>query len=164
MINTKQYFPESRYRHCHNVGLKMYSYAKNVLHKEELYCRDMFLLGCFHDIGYELDSDSFKHDEVMYESLEHNGYKYSNEIRYHSFLQNTYDSLEMRLLYFADMTVDGMGNWCTLDERLKDIKERHGITSQVYIESKKMADKLIEWGFNDEISKQFFTPCLLQNI
>lgn len=160
MINTQNNFPESRYRHCHNVGLKMYSYAKNVLNKDETYCKDMFLLGCFHDIGYELDPDAFKHDEAMCSVLGHNGYKYANEIKYHSFIQSDYDSPEMRLLYFADMTVDGMGNWCTLEERLEDLKNRHGEESKVFIESKKIAEQLIVWGFDDSLSEQMYIPRL----
>lgn len=152
MINTQGDFPESRYRHCHNVGKKMQQYARDVLHKDEEYCSAMFILGCMHDVGYELDGDAFKHDEVMCEALGQDGYRYATEIRYHSFMQDTYNSVEMRLLYFGDMTVDGMGNWCTLDERLEDIAERHGKDSTVYKESKQIADQLIEWGFDDSLN------------
>lgn len=45
MVNTQNSFPETRFRHCHNVGLKMYSYAKNVLNWDENRCKDMYLLG-----------------------------------------------------------------------------------------------------------------------
>ena len=62
----------------------------------------------------------------------------------------------MRLLYFGDMTVDGKGKWCTLDERLKDIEERHGKNSEVYKESYDIAVALREWGFEDTITKKDF--------
>lgn len=154
MINTQNNFPESRYRHCHNVGLKMYSYAKYHLGMDDVQCQSMFLLGTFHDVGYELDADAFKHDVAMCDALGHDGYKYAKEIKYHSFMQDAYDSIEMKLLYFGDMTVDGMGNWCTLDERLQDLEKRHGLESDVYIESKRIADKLIEWGFDDSLNPE----------
>ena len=108
-----EYFPESRERHCYNVGLLMYSYAKNVYQWPEDKCRSMFILGKSHDQGYELNKDPFLHDEAMCEALGQDGYIYANEIKYHSKLQDKYDSPELRLLYFADACIDGMGNWCT---------------------------------------------------
>lgn len=144
-------FPESRYRHCYGVGKRMYEYAKNKLHWDERYCDEMFVLGNLHDIGYEIDPDAFGHDIVLADILGGNGYKYSNEIRYHSKLQEKYMSEELKLLYFADATVDGFGRFCTLDERLEDLKRRHGEDSEVYIESVKIAEKVREWGFDDAV-------------
>lgn len=156
MINTKRFFPENRFRHCHNVGLKMYQYAKIKLNWEESRCQDMYMLGTLHDIGYELNPDPFLHDVALYNVIGSSGYKYAEEIRNHSIYQDTYDTPEMRLLYFADMTVDGAGNWCTVAERLEDIELRHGKDSEVYAESQKIADKLIEWGFDDELPCSMF--------
>ena len=144
-------FPESRYRHCYGVGKRMYEYAKNKLHWDERHCDEMFILGNLHDIGYEIDPDAFGHDIILAAILKENGYKYSNEIRYHSKLQEKYMSEELKLLYFADATVDGSGRFCTLNERLEDLKRRHGETSEVYIESVKIAEKVREWGFDDAI-------------
>lgn len=143
-------FPLSRYRHCYSVGKKMYQYAKEVLHWDEKTCQEMFVLGNIHDIGYEIDPDAFGHDEVLANIMSDN-YKYSNEIRYHSYLQTHYDSPAMRLLYFGDMTVDGMGNWCTFEERLKDLANRYGKKSEVYIESYKIAEYLKSMGFIDKL-------------
>ena len=143
-------FPLSRYRHCYSVGKKMYKYAKEVLCWNEKLCQEMFVLGNLHDIGYEIDSDSFGHDEVLANILSDN-YNYSNEIRYHSYLQYTYDSPAMRLLYFADMTVDGMGNWCTFKERLYDLECRYGKQSRVYKESEAIVVYLMKLGFNDKL-------------
>lgn len=156
MVNTQNAFPETRFRHCHNVGLKMYSYAKNVLKWNENRCKDMYLLGLFHDIGYEFNGDSFKHDEEMSEALFRNGYRYYLEIKYHSCIQDIYDSDEMRLLYFGDMTVDGTGHWCSFEERMNDLEKRHGKNSKKYIESERIVNKLIEWGFDDKLSLSFY--------
>ncbi|MBO5387268.1 MAG: hypothetical protein J6A59_03910 [Lachnospiraceae bacterium] len=148
---TEKQFPLSRYRHCYSVGKKMYHYAKNVLLWDEKTCQEMFVLGSIHDIGYEIDSDAFGHDEVL-ANIMSDSYKYSNEIRYHSYLQTHYDSPAMRLLYFGDMTVDGTGNWCTFEERLKDLENRYGKNSAVYIESLNIANYLISLGFDDTVS------------
>ena len=48
-------FPMTRYQHCYSVGKKMYWYAKEVWGWDEQRCRDMFVLGNIHDIGYEFD-------------------------------------------------------------------------------------------------------------
>lgn len=151
MNDIKHDFPESRYRHCHNVGLRMAHYAKTKWHKDDEYCENMFVLGCLHDIGYTLNPNTPGHDIVMSDVLNRCGYIYDKEIRYHSRIQKEYITPEMKLLYFGDMTVDGNGNWCTFKQRLEDIANRHGIDSKVYAESKEVADKLIEWGFDDSI-------------
>ena len=146
--------------HCHNVGLRMYSYAKKRLGWYEDECNDMYILGMMHDLGYELNGDPFEHDNAMSRALGHTGYKYIREIYYHSCMQTEYDTPAMRLLYFGDMTVDGFGRWCTLEERLKDIEECHGIDSEVYKESKAIADALIKWGFDDKIRPGDFITCI----
>lgn len=143
-------FPESRYKHCYGVGKRMYTYAKDKLHKDENFCIEMFTLGNIHDIGYELDGDAFKHDEILANALQ-NSYTYWREIKYHSKLQLDYDSLAMRLLYFGDCTVDGNGNWCTFEQRLEDISNRHGKTSEVYLETEEIIKYLIKLGFDDSI-------------
>ena len=147
-------FPISRMLHCHNVGLRMYSYAKKHLGWPSDKCQDMYVLGMMHDLGYELDADAFRHDEAMAKALNRMGYKYSNEIYYHSRMQQKYDSPEMRLLYFGDMAVDGKGNWVTFNERLDDLKKRHGENSEVYKESAEIAAALVEWGFDDSITPE----------
>lgn len=153
-------FPLSRMLHCHNVGLRMASYAKKHLGWDDVKCNDMYILGMMHDLGYELNPDPFNHDEAMSEALGHTGYKYMNEIAYHSRMQNEFDTPEMRLLYFADMTVDARGKWCTIDERLKDLEERHGKDSDVYRESVDIANALEEWGFDDNVTKDDFITSL----
>lgn len=140
-------FPLSRYRHCYSVGKKMYAYAKEKLKWSEAKCREMFVLGNLHDIGYELEPNN--HDRIMTDIMG-SSYPYSNEIKYHNRLQDIYDSPAMQLLYFGDMTVDGMGNWCTFEERIEDIATRHGINSEIYAESLELANYLSKLGYNDK--------------
>lgn len=45
------------------------------------------------------------------------------------------------ILNQADMQIDKSGNEVTYDERLEDIKQRYGINSIQYINSKKIIDK-----------------------
>lgn len=149
---TPANFPLNRYKHCYNVGKRMYAYAKYNLHWDEKHCCEMFVLGNLHDIGYELSSDAFGHDIVLSKVL-NSSYRYYNEIRYHSRYQTEYDSPELRLLYFGDMTVDGAGNWCTLEERLIDLTKRHGKNSEVYKESYTLAVYLKQLGFDDTVYK-----------
>ncbi len=154
-----QNFPENRYRHCYGVGKRMYAYAKYNLGWCDKECCEMFVLGNLHDIGYELDPDAFDHDWVL-ASVLNGSYKYVNEIRFHSKLQRDYDSPAMRLLYFGDMTVDGEGNWCTFEERLKDLKARHGIQSEVYRESLELARYLVQLGFDDTVNAKYLQETL----
>lgn len=149
---TPNNFPLNRYKHCYSVGKRMYAYAKYMLGWNEKKCCEMFVLGNLHDIGYELDPDCFDHDWILADILSYS-FKYHNEIRYHSQYQTEYDSPELRLLYFGDMTVDGAGNWCTLKERLEDLEKRHGKNSEVYKVSLELAKLIKSWGFDDKVYK-----------
>lgn len=140
--------PISRYRHCHSVGKRMQDYASTVLGWPKERCDEMFVLGCIHDIGYELDGDAFDHDNVLADILGES-YKFNKEVRYHSKWQTECVSEEMLLLYFGDATVDGQGNWCTFDERLTDLKRRYGEESEVYKVSEEIVEQLRNRGFND---------------
>ena len=45
-------FPLSRFLHCHNVGLRMYSYAKNHWGWSEERCHDMYILGIYLSLSH----------------------------------------------------------------------------------------------------------------
>ena len=147
MPNNK--FPLNRYKHCHNVGLRMYSYAKDILGWDEIKCQEMFMLGVTHDLSYELESDMYAHDELGAMLLD--GYKYANEIRYHSFIQNQYISPELLLLYFADATIDGAGNRVTFKQRDDDLVKRYGPNHIVVQQHREIVNILIMNGFDDRI-------------
>lgn len=144
--------PNCRYNHCYNVGIKMYYYAKNKLHWDENKCIQMFIVGNLHDIAYEYESSLKLHDELTANAL--GDFAYANEIRYHSTLQYKYRSQEMDLLYFADDTIDGKGDWCTMEDRLLDLYSRYGNT-QCYIDGVNITKYLLKQGFttSEELDK-----------
>lgn len=144
-------FPESRYRHCYSVGKKMYQYGKEKLGMTEKKALNMFVLGNLHDIGYEFNPDSIEHAKVIGSAL-FASYSYSDAIRDHSTLvDDEYLTLELKLLYFGDATVDGNGNWVTYQERLDDLIARHGADSKVVSDTREIIAKLQEWGFDDTL-------------
>jgi hypothetical protein len=157
MINLDQ-FPSSRYRHCYGVGKKMYWYSKIMLGWDEKKCREMFVLGNLHDIGYEFNGDSFQHNIVLSEILK-DKYPYWKEILYHPAFQTEYDSMEMKLLYYADLTVDGYGNWVTMEERMNDLIKRHGEDSGDVKEGLKIINALKGWGFVDVEELNQYANC-----
>lgn len=115
---------------------------------DEEKCKQMFFLGNIHDIGYFLDSNSHGHDKVLANCL-NDTYKYSKEIEFHTNLNNDYQSEELNLLYYADMTVDGQGNWCSYEERIKDIKNRYGENSETLKEVEETVIYLKNKGYDD---------------
>lgn len=139
-------FPQSRYQHCHGVGKKMYAYAKDVLGWDEELCKKMFVLGCLHDIGYELDPTIGGHGDIMSDML--SGYEYADEIRSHTVFKSN-PSKELALLYYADATVDGMGNWCTYEDRRKDTINRYGKDSSNYTDGLVILEYLKANGYDD---------------
>ena len=145
---SKENFPLNRYLHCYNVGKKMQDYSLNVLKWSKEKSNEMFILGNLHDIGYEFDSEN--DGLVLSELLEKEGYKYYREIRYHAELQREYQSEEMDLLYFADLTVDGTGNWVSYDERLEDLINRYGKESKTVKDTIEIINYLKEKGFSDK--------------
>lgn len=159
MIDTNKDFPATRYKHCHAVGKKMQEYAKNVLKWDKYKCNAMYLLGMFHDLGYELNGDCFEHDSALCDTLKkvfnlNVEDDFLGAIKYHSELkQDGVISPILKLLYFADQTVDGYGNYCTYEDRLKDIEKRHGKDSRVYKATYDLIEACKEWGFDDNVER-----------
>ena len=48
---------------------------------------------------------------------------------YHGIPQEDYDSAELRLLNYMDITTDPSGDVVTIEERIEDIKQRYGENS-----------------------------------
>lgn len=145
-------FPINRYKHCFNVGLKMYWYAKLRWGWSEDRCINMFALGNLHDIGYIFDGDpNGQHGEIIGGAMV-STYEHSHCIYNHS---NMIDdpSDELKLLYYADGSVDGYGNWCTFEERSKDAFKRREFTVEEKQKHLAAMNKLREWGFDDTFSK-----------
>ena len=110
---------------------------------------DMFLLGYLHDVGYFKD-ETLNHGQVGEIILTRNGYKYAKEILYHGNPNPDYSSVELDLLNYCDMHIDGTGRLVSFEERLLDIKTRHGEDSLAYQNSKAVAEKLKQKHFLGE--------------
>ena len=139
-------FPLNRYKHCHSVGKKMYAYAKERLGWDEERCQKMFVLGVLHDIGYELDGSVYGHGTILANILK--GYEFADEIDKHCVLHESI-SEELALLYYADATVDGQGNWCRYEERDADLISRYGTDSPNRQDGVRLSELLKERGFDD---------------
>lgn len=112
---------ENRLNHIIGVARLMKEKAK-ILGLDE---QEMFLLGMMHDVAYEFD-ESAEHNRTGGNLLKSQNYKYYNEVYYHGDINADYKSLELDLLNFCDMHVDGKGNVVSFEERLEDIKARRG--------------------------------------
>ncbi|MBR2704584.1 MAG: HD domain-containing protein [Clostridia bacterium] len=131
---------EGRLKHCYTVATKMVEFGKARGYSEEK-LHDLFILGFNHDIGYEFGS-SKNHGEVGGEMLKQSGYKYWQEVRYHGKADADYESEYLDILNAADMSVDGSGNDVGVDNRLEDIKSRHGEDSDIYLCCKNLVQEL----------------------
>lgn len=94
--------------------------------------QDLFLIGFNHDIGYEYSNNGFEHNKIGGEILKNNGFKYWQEIYYHSEIDCQYKSHYLNILNQADMQIDKKGNDVGYTKRLEDIKTRYGQESLVY--------------------------------
>lgn len=136
---------ENRTKHIIAVANLMREKAKLLNLNED----DMFLLGYLHDVGYFKD-ETLNHGQVGEIILTRNGYKYAKEILYHGNPNADYSSVELDLLNYCDMHIDGTGRLVSFEERLLDIKTRHGEDSLAYQNSKAVAEKLKQKHFLGE--------------
>ena len=129
-----------RLKHSLAVANKMVEIGtKNGFNNIQL--QELFVLGYNHDIGYRFTNDKLKHNIVGGEILKSAHYKYWQEIYHHGNPDTAYTSIYLDILNQADMQIDKSGNEVSYDERLEDIKQRYGINSIQYINSKKVIDK-----------------------
>ena len=121
-------------KHYFGVAQYMYEHAdKYGLNREE-----MFVLGLLHDIGKVYSP--INHEEKGAMLMSHLGYKMATFIAWHGTDPQSYMQSrmvedipnELRLLWEADMSIDGLGQNVGYEGRLLDIKERYGEESGVY--------------------------------
>lgn len=142
--------PINRLKHCYMVGKVMEYVARDIFHLPETKCQEMFFLGNIHDSMYDFENDEMKHNEILSKIVSE---RYSRSILEHSKITDNYQSVELNLLYFADQIVDGYGNVCSFEDRIKDIYERHGLEDGVYQDTIDIVEYLKERGF-DEIEQK----------
>lgn len=106
---------------------------------------DLFVLGLNHDIGYEYTENGVNHEVIGGKILKRNGYKYWKEVYYHGKIPSEYNSLYLDILNKADMQIDSSGSDVGYENRLLDIKNRHGEESEAYKRCKKLVESFIEY-------------------
>ena len=132
---------ENRIQHMLGVARRCYALAKDAGYSEKI-CRNMWLMGLLHDVGYEFGEpkDHAKVGAEMFEGLQAypDFWHICNAIKRHgvSEKQERYgNSLYLSILNEADMTVDHKGLNCSYEERLSDIAQRYGKDSDPYRET-----------------------------
>lgn len=132
-----------RLKHSLAVARKMVEIAKlNKLSDIEIV--NCFVIGYNHDIGYEFTKNGINHNKIGGEILKQSGFKYWREVYYHGIIDSEYESLYLDILNQADMQIDKYGNDVGYDKRLEDIKSRYGEESEVYINCRKMVNKILD--------------------
>jgi len=126
-----------RAAHMHTVAELMYTLSEKF---DDIPKDTAYLVGYLHDIGYMAKPEM--HEAESAKLLYFLPQYLLNIISSHGKTPNQYMEenncgLEgipdlLILLWYADMSVLPNGNMTTFDERLKDIKERHGIDSVKY--------------------------------
>lgn len=135
-------FDEIRMLHSLAVAKKMKIEVEKSPQKFSASSEDMFYLGLIHDAAYEFVDNQEEHEHKGGEILRSNGYRYWREVYYHGNPESEYDSAELRLLNYADMTTGPDGKDMAIDERLADIAERYGEASSQYLNAKLLANKI----------------------
>lgn len=132
---------EERLKHSIAVARKMVEIAKeNRLSEKEI--KNCFIIGYNHDIGYEFSKNGINHNKIAGEILKQSGFKYWKEIYYHGIADCKYNSKYLKILNQADMQIDKYGNDVGYNSRLEDIKSRYKEESAVYINCKKLIEKI----------------------
>jgi hypothetical protein len=108
--------------------------------------QELFVMGMLHDLGYEFIENG-EESEIFGEFLERQNYKYWQEIYWHGVPYPKYESLELDLLRYADMHIDGKGNFVSYEGRLAEIAHRRGINTKAYTNSEKIIEELRKRGF-----------------
>jgi len=117
---------ENRMKHIIGVANKCYELAKEKYHLEEADCRKAYLYGYLHDVGYAFAEDASKHLQTGYD-LVLNGLGVAiTEIKDHG-NPNAEQTLFLRIVNEADMTVGSSGDPVTVMERLLDNQKRHNM-------------------------------------
>lgn len=140
-------FSIDRLKHCIAVAEKMKRLSEENSRLFVTDPEDMYVLGMVHDIGYPFVEEQKDHAKVGGEILKKQGYMYWREVYYHGIFQNEYDSPELRLLNFADITTGPSGEDMTMQQRIDNISERYGADSPQTKEAEKLLKMLSDKTF-----------------
>ena len=135
---------ENREKHVLAVARRCYAIAKEQGYNEK-FCRNMWLIGYLHDIGYEFCDDAHDHPDVGAAMLQNLGLgPYSDAvqaIKHHGRVKAG-RSIIQDILNQADLTTNSRGEYVTVEERLEDIRERYGSDSDAYQNTTMLAKEI----------------------
>lgn len=138
---------EDRKKHIWAVAefLKKSAIERNMSSED---CESLYTLGLLHDIGYEFaEQEDYKnHNAIGGNLLKAQNYKYWKEVYYHGVVNSPYQSRFLDLLNWADMHIDGMGNYVSFDGRLEELSKRYNTPIQ----------NLKSWAMVHELKKKGF--------
>ena len=144
---------DDRSKHMLSVARQCYKLAKES-NLDECKCRELFVIGYLHDIGYEFcDKDSIvEHPDIGFSLLESTLGINLKCIRLHGnpdvivnpskYGLTDNELLQLKFLDIADLTVNATGEIVSVEDRLNDIKTRHGEDSVMYTNPKLLASLL----------------------
>ena len=139
---------QDRKGHIWGVAELMKDYAeKENLSSDEV--EEYYMLGLLHDVGYEFaePKDYQRHNVIGGGILKKLGYKHWKEVYYHGEVNPEYTSHLLDILEWADMHIDSVGKYVSLDGRLEELSERYNVPIDE-LDSKPIVDRLKSKGFN----------------
>lgn len=122
----------NRLLHVREVGKLCYELASRLFYWDESKCRQMFVMGFLHDVGYEFAEEQTEHEKIGGELMFATGYQHAEPIRLHGDPNVSLSDDRLLLLNIADMTVNGEGERVGFDKRLEGIGFRYGKDSEQY--------------------------------
>lgn len=134
---------ENRLRHCRGVGVRASELGCALFGWSDEKCREMFVMGYLHDIGYQFAHEQSEHEELGGDLLRSLGFTYWAEIFHHGNPDSAYQSNELLVLNLADMLTSKDGSATTIPARLEDIASRYGVESTQYVAAKRLAEVLV---------------------
>ena len=144
---------KNKLQHIYGVSKKMQKMVSGNPEKFGMFFTPeaAFTLGFLHDIGYAFTESPMNHEHVGGTVLRTCGFNYAKEIYYHGDPdQKYYDSPELQPLQYCDMTINPFGEEVSMEQRVSDIKKRHGEESLQATGAEKMRKRLLSLGFKDD--------------
>lgn len=123
---------EDRLKHMLGVARKCYSISKELGYSEE-FSKKMWFLGYIHDIGYEFvepENHATESANIL-ASMGITDYDTLLAVKFHG--KHDKGNIKWKILAGADLQVDSKGNEVSVIERLNDIRDRYGETSDAYL-------------------------------
>lgn len=135
-----------RFKHMREVGTVCAELAERLFGWDESKCRQMFLLGYLHDIGYQYSADQLEHEAIGGAILADAGFQFADAVRDHGNPDVFPMSPELLILNIADMSVNRYGERVSFEDRLADISSRYGEESVQYVKAAELVHNI-----NDEL-------------